>query len=56
MAEAKKSESASRDRDVLEEMLVAATVLCMQLGETAAADHVLEALRTLHYPANDKPQ
>jgi len=43
-------------REELDEMLVAAAVLCLQLGETDAADHVLEALRSLHYRAANDAQ
>jgi hypothetical protein len=54
MGDGEKAREGSNEREALDEMLVAAAVLCMQLGETEAADHVLEALRRLHYrAAND---
>lgn len=55
MREPEKPTEAVNPREDLDEMLVAAAVLCLQLGETEAADHVLEALRRLHYrAANDQ--
>jgi len=51
-----KTTSDDTAREQLDETLVAAAVLCLQLGETDAADHVLEALRSLHYKAANDVQ